>query len=165
MKQLFFVATGCLLGLLSFAQLKHDSVGQSGKGSTPAERYKKPVPANLPEGTYTKNNKVFIKQGYKGVYNTDGKSVTIQRINTGGGVGPSAVGGSITCQCVKGSGVDDCKITIGNLTIFCDSDKGACRNCSLSVVVPEGPKVAMSLNIPENSNMNWKRIEIPKMQR
>lgn len=157
MRYLLLVIVGCVAGHLTFAQ--------TGKGSVPAERYKKPTAANLPEGTYAKDNKVYIKPGYKGVYDANGKTVTIARINNGGGGAASAVGGKFKCSCGSGGGyIDDCKATIGNGTLTCAAEKGTCTKCQLEVVVGLAPKVAAFLNDPENSSMNWKSVEVPRMK-
>lgn len=161
MKQLVLVVTGCLAGLLTFAQLKHDSIGKTGKGTTPAERYKKPTTANLPEGTYAKDNKVYIKQGYKAVYDASKKKAAIARINAGGGTGTTAISGGFACGCTEGT--DDCVLIISGNSLACHS-KGKCKSCSLIITIDTPQVVMMMAGNPDPSNMNWKRIEIPKMQ-
>lgn len=165
MKRLLLIVAGCFFTLLSFAQLRPDSIRKTGKGNSPAERYKKATPTNLPEGTYAKDNKVYIKQGYKGVYDASKKKVTIARMNSNGGAATAAINGSFVCSCWdSGTSTDGCSIVIAGEHLQCYSSQGKCKSCVLSVTIDKPQVVMQMVENSNHTNMNWKTIEISKMQ-
>ena len=112
--------------------------------------------SKLPPGTYLKDGRIFISEGYRVEYSGDSTTISLIKINDSGGL--TGTKHFFKCACWKPRVIADSVVSIKEGEITCKTKEGKCKEC-IGVTIYT---LARNINhISRDSNLVWKRIVLP----